>query len=104
MKNNAGSDQRASHPSAPIARRRSPLRTAVLAVSLVAAAVGGSSGAVFAQMAPACSVEGSWIDVKTGRSIDREDLFRDLAKTSVVLLGESHPDADHHRWQLHTLA
>jgi uncharacterized iron-regulated protein len=42
--------------------------------------------------------------VKTGRPIDREALFRDLAKTPVVLLGESHPDVDHHRWQLHTLA
>ncbi len=43
--------------------------------------------------------------MKTGRSIDRGDLFRDLAaKSGVVLLGESHTDADHHRWQLQTLA
>jgi len=43
--------------------------------------------------------------VKTGQPIDRGALFRDLvAKTAVVLLGESHTDADHHRWQLHTLA
>src|SRR6266851_4458751 len=33
------------------------------------------------------------------------DLFRDLvAKSAVVLLGESHTDVDHHLWQLHTLA
>src|SRR6185295_3645418 len=92
MKNCAGSYQRASHPPAPMAPRRSPLRTAILAVSLVAAAIGGTSGAASAQPASACSVDGSWIDVKTGRPIDREALFRDLAKTPVVLLGESHPD------------
>jgi uncharacterized iron-regulated protein len=27
-----------------------------------------------------------------------------LAKRAVVLLGESHDDAEHHRWQLHTIA
>lgn len=33
------------------------------------------------------------------------ELFRDLvAKTGVVLLGESHTNVDHHRWQLHTVA
>jgi uncharacterized iron-regulated protein len=43
--------------------------------------------------------------VKTGQSLDRGDLFRDVvAKPSVVLLGEYHTDADHHRWQLHTVA
>jgi uncharacterized iron-regulated protein len=48
---------------------------------------------------------GSWIDVKTGHALDRGDLFRDLtARPSVVLLGESHTDADDHRWQLQTLA
>jgi uncharacterized iron-regulated protein len=43
--------------------------------------------------------------VKTGRSIDRGELFRDLAaKPGGVLLGESHTDVDHHRWQLQTVA
>ena len=43
--------------------------------------------------------------MKTGRSIDRGELFRNLvAKPAVVLLGESHTDVDHHQWQLHTLA
>jgi uncharacterized iron-regulated protein len=58
-----------------------------------------------AETGSACAAYGGWIDVKTGRSIDRGELFRDLvAKTAVVLLGESHTDADHHRWQLQTLA
>jgi uncharacterized iron-regulated protein len=57
------------------------------------------------ETASACATYGGWIDVKTGRSVGREELFRDLAvKTSVVLLGESHTDVDHHRWQMQTLA
>jgi uncharacterized iron-regulated protein len=31
-------------------------------------------------------------------------LMAEMARRDVVLLGESHVDADHHRWQLHTLA
>lgn len=31
-------------------------------------------------------------------------LIADMARRDVVLLGEHHDDADHHRWQLHTLA
>ena len=43
--------------------------------------------------------------MKTGQSIDRGELFRDLvAKTAVVLLGESHTDVDHHLWELYTVA
>jgi uncharacterized iron-regulated protein len=31
-------------------------------------------------------------------------LIAEMARRDVVLLGESHIDADHHRWQVHTLA
>ena len=103
MKNTIGSYQRASDHSAPTANRRSRLRTVVLSASLVAAAI-GLSGA-HANAETACATPGSWLDVKSGRSIDRGELFRDLAaKTTVVLLGESHTDVDDHRWQLQTLA
>jgi len=72
---------------------------------LVAAAIGLNSRISPAQTASTCATYGGWIDVKTGQSINREGLFRDLvAKTTVVLLGESHTDVDHHYWQLHTLA
>jgi uncharacterized iron-regulated protein len=58
-----------------------------------------------ADAVPACGAPGGWVDVKTGSAIDGKELIRDLvAKYAVVLLGESHADADHHRWQLHTLA
>src|SRR5712692_3640076 len=90
------------------------LRTVVLSASLVVA-VGPAtaqtssstlpSGGAPAQSASACASYGGWVDVRSGRSIDREGLFRYLAsKRTVVLLGESHTDVDHHLWQLNTLA
>src|SRR6266446_4772539 len=109
MTNTTGSRRRASDPLVT-ANRSSRLRTVVLSASLVVAATGMSwaqanSSASPTQTASACATYGSWIDVKTGQPIDRGGLFRDLvAKAAVVLLGESHTDADHHRWQLHTLA
>src|SRR5215831_3983121 len=105
MKNRTGSCQRVSGHSAYTGNRRSWLWTVVLSASLVAAAIGLNSRISPAQTASACATYGGWIDVKTGQSINREGLFRDLvAKTTVVLLGESHTDVDHHYWQLHTLA
>lgn len=109
MKNATGSCQRASDHCAPTADRRPRLRTAIFATSLITAAIGlGGAHADDlspAETASACAAHGGWLDVKTGRSIDRAELFRDLvAKTAVVLLGESHTDVDHHRWQLQTLA
>jgi len=105
MKNRTGSCQRVSGHSAYTGNRRSWLWTVVLSASLVAAAISSNSSNSPAQTASACATYGGWIDVKTGQSIDREGLFRDLvAKPTVVLLGESHTDVDHHYWQLHTLA
>jgi uncharacterized iron-regulated protein len=81
------------------------LQTVVLCAPLVAAAIAASSSIAQAQTASACAARGNWIDVKSGRSIDRQELFRDLAaKNAVVLLGELHTDVDHHHWQLHTVA
>jgi len=108
MKNTTGSCRRASNRS--VTANRSSLRTVALSATLVVAATGlcraqANSTVSPTQTASACATYGSWIDVKTGQSIDREGLFRDLvAKTTVVLLGESHTDVDHHYWQLHTLA
>ena len=88
----------------------SQLWTIVLSASLIAASVDASraqanSSVSPAQTASACDTRARWIDLKTGRSIDKGELIGDLvAKTAVVLLGESHTDVDHHHWQLHTLA
>ena len=110
MKNTTGSYQRASDDPAPSANRRSQLWTIVLSASLIAASVDpsraqASSSVSPSQTASACDTRARWIDLKTGLSIDKGDLIGDLvAKTAVVLLGESHTDVDHHHWQLHTLA
>jgi uncharacterized iron-regulated protein len=63
------------------------------------------SGDMQAQSAPACASSGSWIDVRSGRAIDREGMFRYVAsRRSVVLLGEDHSDPDHHLWELYTVS
>jgi uncharacterized iron-regulated protein len=93
-----------------VTERNFCLRTMILSAALIGAAAGpclgqADSGTSRAQTRSACATYGGWMDVKTGRSIDRGELYRDLAaKNPVVLLGESHTDADHHRVQLQTLA
>jgi uncharacterized iron-regulated protein len=46
---------------------------------------------------------GVWVDPASNEK-KRDDPIAELAKHSVVLLGESHEEAEHHRWQLHTIA
>nr|WP_255635368.1 ChaN family lipoprotein [Azospirillum sp. 412522] len=50
-----------------------------------------------------CVPPGAWAD-GTGAAMEAVPLLRRLAEAPVVLLGEQHDKADHHRWQLHTLA
>ena len=107
MKKATDSNQHAFDRSAPNANRRAVLWTVVLCASLVAPANGLSGAnanptASQSEGASACATHGVWVEVKSGGSIDRVELFRDLA--AVVLLGESHINEDHHHWQLHTLA
>jgi uncharacterized iron-regulated protein len=110
MTNRIGSCRQAFGHSAPPAMRTSRLWTCVLSATLAAAVIVPSaaqtrSSASPAETASTCAIPSGWIDLKTGQSIDRGQLFGDLvAKSSVVLLGESHIDADHHRWQLYTVA
>jgi uncharacterized iron-regulated protein len=44
----------------------------------------------------------AWFDPATGTIVN--DAIARLARHSVVLLGETHDNAEHHRWQLQTLA
>jgi len=52
----------------------------------------------------ACVPPGNWVDPANRRVLDPERLIGGLAKRPVVLLGEAHTNAEHHRWQLHTIA
>ncbi|UCH73624.1 MAG: ChaN family lipoprotein [Rhodospirillales bacterium] len=51
-----------------------------------------------------CVAVGSWLDPATGETLATDALIASLARRPVVLLGEAHDAAEHHRWQLHTLA
>jgi uncharacterized iron-regulated protein len=110
MKNTIDTQQRASVRSAITVALEAQLRMVVLCACWVAVGVTLSgapakSDALQGGSESACATYGRWLNVKTGLSIDREGLFGDLvAKRAVVLLGESHTDVDHHRWQLHTVA
>ncbi len=50
-----------------------------------------------------CVALGSWVIPGAGETTQHAVITR-AAKASVVLLGETHINADHHRWQLQTLA
>lgn len=56
-----------------------------------------------ASASAACETVGAWLDPKTGAILPAPPLA-DLARRKIVLLGENHENAEHHRWQLHTLA
>lgn len=49
-----------------------------------------------------CVPLGDWIVPGLGKTTQQE-VIAQAAKASVVLLGETHVNADHHRWQLQTL-
>jgi uncharacterized iron-regulated protein len=53
-----------------------------------------------------CLAPGAWMQVSgEGRSaVPAQRVFDELAQRRAVLLGESHSNAEHHRWQLHTIA
>lgn len=63
-------------------------------------------------VAPAAAAEASscsayvaqWYDPAKGRKLDQKRLFKRLKKSSIVLLGEAHTSAAHHRWQHYMLA
>lgn len=51
-----------------------------------------------------CASHGTWVDARSGQGVDRARFFTGLTNRSAVLLGETHSNAEHHRWQLHTLS
>jgi uncharacterized iron-regulated protein len=51
-----------------------------------------------------CVSKGQWVSPETGGVLDGSRFLEKTARSPIVLLGESHDQADHHRWQLHTLA
>ena len=77
------------------------IRLILIAVGLLLASPAGLAGARAAESA-GCVPVGSW--VTPGSNKKQDDALRSLGRRDVVLLGESHNEAEHHRWQLHTIA
>lgn len=50
-----------------------------------------------------CIAVGTWM-VPAGARLDAKEVIARAAQGSIVLLGEVHDSAEHHRWQLQTLA
>ena len=61
-------------------------------------------GAAQSQSTVACQRAGAWVDPSDGKQLAHTDVIAKAATKSVVLLGETHDDMEHHRWQLSTLA
>ena len=57
-------------------------------------------------IAPSCNVPSGWLEpaLAKSRSLPVNTVLADAAARDFVLLGEQHDNADHHRWQLQTLA
>lgn len=56
--------------------------------------------------ANACLAPAAWhaLDGSEPRAMPGAELLAEMARRDIVLLGEHHDDADHHQWQLQTLA
>jgi len=51
-----------------------------------------------------CVPPAQWVSPATRRERPASDVIRDAARSRIVLLGELHDRADHHRWQLQTVS
>jgi uncharacterized iron-regulated protein len=76
-----------------------------LACAVIAAAGFMSAPPVMSASAGDCVPAGTWATPagSAPEPVDATKLLPRLARKSVVLLGETHDNADHHRWQLQTL-
>jgi len=81
-----------------------PWRFALAAWALLLCACGTPAEAPAAANTHACGKVGTWLDPATGKTIAPGPLIAALARRPVVLLGEQHDNAEHHRWQLQMLA
>ena len=54
--------------------------------------------------APDCVAPGTWLEPASGQSLTTPQALARLKDSRVVLLGETHVIADHHRWHLQTVA
>jgi len=79
---------------------------ALLLATALVAVTGTSSVRAQPPAAAECLEPAAWFSLDSGRpkKVVGAELLRELARRDIVLLGEQHDVADHHRWQLQTLA
>jgi len=81
------------------------LRSTFLKSSLLAlATVVLASCATSQPKAESCPSIGQWLAPTDGATISHENATQRLANHRIVLLGESHTNPSHHRWQINTIA
>src|SRR5262245_53832056 len=80
-------------------RSRSLVLLSVLAAALTLGSIGSAAG-----QAAGCVPVGAWVAPAGAKTLRGEEVLAAAAKRAVVLLGETHDSAEHHRWQLHTIA
>jgi uncharacterized iron-regulated protein len=78
----------------------------LVAVLAAAAGIAAAAGAARTPPPQLCLSPGQWFTPAGERTtaIAQPTLLKDLMGKRVVLLGEHHDDADHHRWQLQVIA
>ncbi len=47
-----------------------------------------------------CAVTGQWVEPATGDLKNHQEVIEAASSRSIVMLGEIHPNVEHHRWQL----
>ena len=93
---------RSGHPAR--SRNRSVWLPAAAILAVAALAPVPALADEAAPEAAACQAVGGWIEPASGAALEPAGLMAALAERPVVLLGESHDNAEHHRWQLQMLA
>ncbi len=80
-------------------------RPFVVLSSLAATVPLSLTGSALGQaVAPGCVPVAAWVAPAGGETLRGEEVVAAAAKRAVVLLGETHDNAEHHRWQLQTIA
>jgi uncharacterized iron-regulated protein len=74
-------------------------------LSALAAVLLGLTGSPTGQAAaPGCVPVAAWVAPAGAKTLRGEEVLAAVAKRAGVLLGETHDSAEHHRWQLQTIA
>jgi uncharacterized iron-regulated protein len=79
-------------------------RMSTVMFGMVLLGLAGCAETPIAEAERDCSRPGTWRDPVNGRALATEQLVATMAERPVVLLGEAHTAAEHHRWQLQMLA